>query len=124
MNTFLWILQAILCIKFISVAYAHGLRQDKPVMHESMARFGQAARPLLRLVAAVLFLCALGVVLPALVGSLAWTTPLSAAVLALAMLVSIPLHIKAREKPLILADIVLFALAGFVAYGRWILAPI
>jgi hypothetical protein len=92
-------------------------------MQQSKERLGWIARPLLYVIAGILFICAIGVVFPALTGNLTWVTPLSAAILAIAMLVSILFHIKVREKPYILADLVLFALAGFVAYGRWTLAP-
>jgi hypothetical protein len=55
---------------------------------------------------------------------LAWLVPWGAAFLAVMMLMSIGLHLVSREKPKIPADLVLLAIAAFVAYGRWIIAPL
>jgi len=40
------------------------------------------------------------------------------------MLAGVGLHIACREGPIILVGLVLCALAAFVAYGRWVLAPL
>ena len=66
----------------------------------------------------------IGLVLPAFINSLAWLAPLSAAGLAGLNLISLLLHLKFREKPMLFAGIILLALSAFVAYGRWILSPL
>ena len=124
MGTLLWILQAILCIKFISVAYTHGLRWENDEMLQAKQKIGRAARPLLSLAALGTFLCGVSLVLPAVSADLAWLAPWGAASLAVMMLISIGLHLASREKPKILADGVLFVLAAFVAYGRWMIVPL
>ena len=123
MNTVLWILQIALCLKFVSVAYTHGFRTNQAKWQRGMQRFGTAARPLLALIAVLVLLGSAGLVLPAATGILTWLTPLSAALLALMMLLAVGFHVACRETPNVVAGLVLFALAAFVSYGRWAMAP-
>jgi hypothetical protein len=122
-NTALWILQIVLCLKFVSVAYTHGFRTDQAKWQQGMQRMGAAARPLLAFIAVLVLLGGIGLILPAATGILTWLTPLSAAVLAVMMLMAVGLHVGCRETPNVVAGLVLFALAAFLAYGRWVLAP-
>ena len=124
MGTLLWILQAILCIKFISVAYTHGLRRYNIEMEQAKQKMGIAARPLLALVTLGMFLGGLSLVLPAVSGSLVWLVPWAAALLAGMLLLSIGFHIATRETPKIWVSLILFGLTAFVAYGRWMIAPL
>jgi putative oxidoreductase len=123
MNIGLWILQIALGLKFVSVAYTHGLRPDETKMQRGVQRLGTLARPLLTFVALCAFLDAVGLILPATTGILTWLTPLAAALLALMMLLALGFHAACRETPNIVVGLVLLALAAFVAYGRWVIAP-
>jgi VIT1/CCC1 family predicted Fe2+/Mn2+ transporter len=123
MNTVLWILQIALCLKFVSVAYTHGFRTDQAKWQQGMQRLGAVARPLLTLIAVSTFLGGVGLILPAATGVLTWLTPLTAALLALMMLLAVRFHVACRETPNVVAGLVLFALAAFVSYGRWVIAP-
>jgi hypothetical protein len=123
MNIALWILQIALGLKFVSVAYTHGFRADQTKMQPGIQRLGAVARLLLTFVALCAFLGAVGLVLPAATGILTWLTPLAAALLALMMLLAIGFHVACRESPNIVVGLILFALAAFVAYGRWVIAP-
>jgi hypothetical protein len=123
MNVILWALQIILAIKFVSVAYTHGLRPNPTKLQRGRQRLGAAARPLLTLIALGAFLGGVSLILPAATGILTWLTPWSAALLALMMLAAIGFHITCREKPNHAPSFILFALAAFVAYGRWVIAP-
>jgi len=123
MNIALWILQIALALKFVSVAYTHGLRPDETKMQRGVQRLGALARPLLTLIALCAFLGAVGLILPAATGILAWLTPLAAALLALMMLLAVGFHVACRETPNIVVGLVLFALAAFASYGRWVIAP-
>jgi hypothetical protein len=124
MSIFLWVLQILLAIKFFSVAFTHGLRPDETKMQRGSRGFGTLKKPLLILTAIFCFFGGIGLILPAVVEILIWLTPLTAAILAGMMLLSIVFHIKCCEKPNFAVSLILFALAGFVAYGRWILAPL
>ncbi len=124
MNTVLWILQIILCIKFVSVAFTHGVRRDKTEMQQAIQRLGAAAPLLLTLAGLGTFLGGLSLVIPAANGSLAWLVPWAAALLAGMSLLSIAFHLAARESPKVWVSLILFALAAFVAYGRWVIVPV
>jgi hypothetical protein len=124
MNIVLWVLQVALALKFVSTAYTHGLRPDAAKTERGVQRFGALAHPLLIAIALGTFLGAVGLILPAATGVLTWLMPWSAALLALMMLVSIGFHVACCERPKIVVDLVLFALAAFAAYGRWVIAPL
>jgi VIT1/CCC1 family predicted Fe2+/Mn2+ transporter len=123
-NIVLWALQIVLAIKFVSVAYSHGLRPDPVKMRRGRERFGGRARPLSAAVAICAFLGAVALVLPAAIGAAAWLTPWAAALLAVMMLGAIGFHLSCRDNPRTVVSLVLFALAAFVAYGRWTIVPL
>ena len=120
MNTLFWALQIILAIKLVTVTFNHGLRPDPVKMQRGRERFGAAARPLLLTVATLALLAGLGLVLPAASGFL----PLNASAAALMMLIATGFHLRCREEPKVWVSLILFALAGFLAYGRWMISPI
>jgi hypothetical protein len=93
-------------------------------MERGIQRLGRVARPLLTTIALGAFLGGAGLILPAATGILTWLTPWSAALLALMMLLAVGFHVACRESPNTLVSLVLFALAAFVAYGRWVIAPL
>ena len=124
MNIVLWILQGVLALKFLSVVYTHGIRPDPDKMQRGRQRFGAAARPLLVVIALCAFLGAVGLILPAALGILPWLTPWAAALLAVMMLLGLGFHATCRDTPRIIVGLVLLALAAFLAYGRWVLAPL
>jgi hypothetical protein len=123
MNVLLWILQIILFLKFVSVAYTHGLRTDQPKMRQGIQKMGAAARPLLAIIALCVLLGGVSLFLPVVSGFLAWLTPFAASFLAVMMLLSIIFHTRCRDKPNVVVSLVLFAMAVLLAYGRWVLAP-
>jgi hypothetical protein len=122
-NTVLWILQIALCLKMVSAAYTHGLRRDRATMQQGMERMGGAARPLLILAALCACLGGVALILPAATGILTWLTPLAAALVALMMPLAACFHVACRGTRSIVVGLILFALAAFVSYGRWVLAP-
>lgn len=61
---------------------------------------------------------AIGVVLPVLTGIFPWLTPLAAGGLAVNMGGAESTHLQRKEYPMIIINLILLALAGFVAYGR------
>ena len=123
MNKVFWVLQIILSIKLVSVAYTHGLRQDKASMQEAIQKFGDLARPMLAIAAGGTLLGAAGLVIPGALGEMSWLTPWIAAVVVGMLLVSIVLHVRGREQPKIWVSLILCAMAVAVAYGRWVVAP-
>jgi hypothetical protein len=119
MEIVLWILQIILCIKFISVGISHWLRKDQELMKQAIQTMGNRASPVHSIIGILCVLGALGVLLPSILGRVLWMVPAAAAVIGIAMLISIPLHIKYREKPLLIPDLILFILSLIALFGRW-----
>lgn len=124
MNVILWAVQIVLAVKFVSVTYTHGFRPDQTKMQRGTQRLGTLARPLLTLIALCAFLGGVSLILPAATGILTWLTPWSAALLALLMLMAVGFHVACRESPNTVVSLILCALAAFVAYGRWVVAPL
>jgi hypothetical protein len=123
LNVAIWIIQIILGIKFITVSYMHSLGQTQPTMQQAIQKMGKLSQPLLYIIAVCTFIGSLGLILPATLGILTWITPVTAVLLSMMMLFAIIFHIKCRENPNIIVSLILGALAAFVAYGRWVLAP-
>lgn len=123
MNIVLWIVQAILAIKLVSVAFTHAIQRSLPTMQEAIKTLGKCSRPILTLVAVSTLIGALGLILPGVLGFSNRITPITAGILCLLLLVSLFLHVRSREKPKVFVSVVLFALAAFVAWGRWAIIP-
>jgi len=119
MNSLFWALQLILAMKLLAVTFQHGLRPDPVKMQRGRDWLGSAARPLLGVIAFVSLLVGLGLVLPAAQGFLPWTASFTA----LMMLVGTGFHLRCREEPKVWVSLILFALAAFLAYGRWAISP-
>ncbi|MGD0707833.1 MAG: DoxX family protein [Anaerolineaceae bacterium] len=124
MNLILWIVQIILAIKFLSVVFSHGFRQGQDKMRQGIQKMGTATPLLLAIIATILFLGGAGLILPGALGFLTWLVPCAAALLAVMMLASIPLHLRCREDAKVFVSIILFALCALVAIGRWLILPL
>jgi hypothetical protein len=94
-----WALQIILAVKFISSAFIHAFRQDKPTLQYGIQKMGSKAKPILAVVSILLALDAVFLILPRALGWDAMLTVYAAALGALLMLESIVFHLKCRETP-------------------------
>ena len=113
----LWLAQILLAAAFLLVGYTHAL---SPIA-VAVARAPWAASlpvPLLRFIGVVELAGALGVILPAATRIQPRLTPLAAAGLATIMVLAIPFHLMRGEMKEIVINLVLGALAAFVAWGR------
>ncbi|PKO01493.1 MAG: hypothetical protein CVU43_12670 [Chloroflexi bacterium HGW-Chloroflexi-5] len=72
----------------------------------------------MRAIGTIEVLSALGVVLPYLTGILTWLTPLAASGLAVTMGGAISTHLRRKEYPMIIVNLVLLAFAAFVVCVR------
>lgn len=124
MNIVLWILQVLVGLAFVGAGYSHGFRAEQMKSQQGMQWLGAIPRPLLAFIALCEFLGGVGVILPALTGILPWLTPLAAALLALIMLLAAGFHLPRHEYRNIVINLVLLVLAAFVAYGRFVIAPL
>ncbi len=122
MNTVLWILQVVVGIMFILAGVNHGFRQE--TAKQMMAWMQAVSSGLLTFIGIAEILGGLGVVLPALTNILPVLTPIAAAGLTLIMILAMIFHFRRGEYQAIVVNLVLGALAAFVAYGRFVLVPL
>ena len=99
MSTFTWALQIILAVKFISSAFIHAFRRDKPTLQYGIQKMGAKSTPILAVISALLAIDAVMLILPRALGWDAMITVFAAALGALLMLGSIVFHLRFRETP-------------------------
>jgi hypothetical protein len=105
-----WALQIILAVKFISSAFIHAFRQDKPTLQYSIQKMGPKSKPILAVISVLLALDAVFLILPRVLGWNPLLTIYAAALGALLMLGSIVFHLKYRETPKVWVSIIIFFL--------------
>jgi len=123
MNTVLWIVQILLALLFLF----HGwmmLTTTTAVSQPMMGYVLAIPVPFRRFIGVAEILAGVGLILPALTGILPWLTPLAAVALVIVMIGAVLFHIPRKEYPNIVFNLILLALAAFVAYGRIVVAPL
>ena len=122
MNVAVWIAQGLLALTF-SITGLMKVTQPKEKLARIMAFVEDFSPGTVRLIGIVELLGAVGVVLPTLTGILTWLTPLAAVGLAATMISAASTHWRRKEYPMISINMVLLAMAVFVAYGRFVTVP-
>ena len=118
MDTTLWIVQGILAAIF---AMAGIMKSTQPIdkLVKTVKWADRFPLSTVRLIGFSELLGAIGVILPWLLNIAPLLTPTSATGLALVQLLAIFHHAKHKENKEIMFNIILLALAAFVAYGRF-----
>jgi uncharacterized membrane protein YphA (DoxX/SURF4 family) len=122
MDIALWIAQVLLGLAFVAAGYNHGFNIQKA--RAQMQWMNALPDNVLVFIGVAEILGGIGLIAPAATGILPWLTVLAAAGLAVVMALAMGFHAVRREYPNIVFNLVLFAVAAFVAYGRWVLAPL
>jgi putative oxidoreductase len=119
----LWIVQILLALAFLAAGF---MKLTMPIdqLAQSMVWPGDVPAWLVRFIGLAELAGALGLVLPALTRIQPQLTPLAGAGLALVQFLVIGFHLTRGEFGFIIPNIILLALAAFVAYGRWNLVPV
>ncbi|MBS2011373.1 MAG: DoxX family protein [Deltaproteobacteria bacterium] len=119
----LWIAQGLLAAAFLM---AGGMKVSTPieVLREQMPWVGGAMGGAVRFIGAVEIIGAVGLVLPAASRILPRATPWAAVGLGVVMLLAGITHVTRGELPMIVPNLVLGAMAAFIAWGRFQKAPI
>jgi putative oxidoreductase len=118
MNIALWIVQILLAVMFGMAGVMKTFQTSKA--KEQMPWAKNRSDGFVRFVGTSELLGALGLILPLVTGILPWLTVLAAIGLTLVQLLAIfTEHLPKREYNVIPVNIVLLALAVFVAIGRW-----
>jgi uncharacterized membrane protein YphA (DoxX/SURF4 family) len=121
MNILLWVLQVVLGLAFVAAGYTHGFNIEKA--RTQMKWMTAVPNGLLMFVGVSEILGGIGLILPAATGIVPALTAWAAAGLSLVMILAALFHATRREYPNIVFNLVLLALAAFVAYGRFGLRP-
>jgi putative oxidoreductase len=121
MNIALWIVQGLLGMVFLGIGFNHAFKIENMKPMPGMAWINRVPPRLMTFIGFAEMAGGIGILLPALTGILPWLTPLAAAGLALVMLFAAIFHVPylQTEARNIVTDLLLLALAVFVAYGRW-----
>ncbi|MCG5211928.1 DoxX family protein [Streptosporangium sp. KLBMP 9127] len=118
MNTFLWILQAVMAVVFALSGLMKATQPaDKLAVRLPWVKDFTPAQ--VRLIGLVEVLGALGLILPAATGIAPILTPLAAAGLAVIMLGAAATHVRRKEAPAVVVNVVLLALTAFIAWERF-----
>ena len=119
----LWIVQILLALAFLAAGF---MKLTAPVeqLAQTMIWVSDVPIWLVRFIGLAELAGGLGLVLPALTRIQPQLTPLAAAGLVLDMFLAAIFHLTRGEFGFIIPNLVLLALAAFVAYGRWKLVPI
>ena len=122
MNIALWILQILLGVYFIFTGVIHFV--VPPGLPEPMAWMYEMSPALHYFSGTAEILAGLGLILPGLTRIQTRLTPLAALGLVVVMAGAIVYHLMRGELSNIVMNLILAALAAFVAYGRWQVAPL
>jgi len=119
MNVVLWILQVLLGLFFV---YHGWMMLNPPAQVQPMMSYiHDLPSGLRRSIGIIEILGGIGLILPPLVNVLPILTPLAAAGLVIVMALAAIYHLTRREYPNIVFNLVLLAIAAFIAYGRFVL---
>lgn len=121
-NALLWTLQVVLALVFAGAGTAK-LVVLRERLTQMMAFVAGTPQRVVRLIGGLELFGTLGLVLPAVTGTLPRLTPLAAAGLALTMVGAALTNLRIGKPGHIAANAVLFA-AAFVAYERFVLVPL
>jgi putative oxidoreductase len=122
MNILLWLLQLLLGSYFVITGIVHFV--VPPGLPEPMAWMYELSPWLHYVVGTAEILAGLGLVLPGLLRRHTYLTPLAALGLVFVMLGAASWHLMRGEYASIVMNLALAALAAFIGYGRWKLAPL
>ncbi|MEU9126204.1 DoxX family protein [Streptomyces sp. NPDC048506] len=119
MNVLLWVLAGVLAVAFLA-AGAMKLSQPKEKLAASgMGWTEGVSAGTVKLIGSLEVLAAVGLVLPPALGIAPVLAPLASLGLALVMLGAMVVHARRSETQMIAVNLVMFALAAAVAWGRF-----
>jgi uncharacterized membrane protein len=119
MNVALWIVAGLLALAFLAAGLMK-LSTPKEKLAERMAWVNDYSAGQVKAIGAVEVLGAIGLILPAVTGIAPILVPLAAAGLAIVMVLAAIMHLRRGDgAAAVVPNVVLFALAVFVAWGRF-----
>ncbi|WP_157156993.1 DoxX family protein [Diaminobutyricimonas sp. LJ205] len=122
MDIALWIVAGIAALLFLAAGAMKAL-QPKEKLATSMGWVDDFSTPQVKLIGIAEVLGALGLILPALFNTATILVPIAATGVAVIMIGAMVVHARRGEAQMIPINVVLFALAAFVAVGRFFIEP-
>jgi uncharacterized membrane protein YphA (DoxX/SURF4 family) len=117
-NLALWIAQILLAIAF-GMAGIMKATQPKEKLAANMGWVDDFSAKMVKVIGTAEILGAVGLILPWATGILTWLTPVAAVGLAVIQVGAIVTHLRRKEPQVLVANVILLALAVFVAVGRF-----
>ena len=119
MNVVLWIVAGVLAAAFLASGLMKLTQPRKKIIDSGMGWAEDVSDGAVKGIGALEVLGALGLILPAVFDVATVLVPIAATGLALVMVGAIVTHARRRENQMIVVNVVLLALAVFVAWGRF-----
>ena len=119
MNVVLWIVAGVLAVAFLGAGLMKLAQPRKKLADSGMGWTEDFSDGAVKGIGALEVLGALGLILPAVFDVATVLVPIAATGLALLMLGAAVTHARRKESQMIVANVVLLALAVFVAWGRF-----
>jgi uncharacterized membrane protein YphA (DoxX/SURF4 family) len=117
-----WVAQVIAALAFGFHGYLLVFRPKQALQQFPWA--GDVPENLKRFIGTAELVGAIGLIVPAVTKLLPWLTPLAAVGLAAIMVLAAVFHISRRESLGVVFNLVLGAIAAFVAYARYVVVPL
>ena len=119
MNVVLWIVAGVLAAAFLGAGLMKLAQPKEKLVESGMGWAGDFSPGVVKVIGALEVLGALGLILPAVFDVATVLVPIAAVGLALIMAGAIVVHARRKETPMVVINLVLLALAAFVAWGRF-----
>ena len=119
MNVVLWIVAGLLAVAFLAAGLMKLAQPKKKLADSGMGWTEDFSDGAVKGIGALEVLGALGLILPAVFDVATVLVPIAATGLALVMLGAAVTHARRRENQMVVVNVVLLALAAFVAWGRF-----
>jgi uncharacterized membrane protein YphA (DoxX/SURF4 family) len=118
-NVVLWIVAGVLAAVFLGSGLSKLAQPRKKIVDSGMGWAEDFSDGAVKAIGALEVLGALGLILPAVFDVAPVLVPIAAVGLALVMAGAAVVHARRKETPMVVANLVLLALAVFVAWGRF-----
>jgi len=119
MNIALWIAAALLALAFLTTGLLKITRSKEQLAAAGMGWTESFSPAAIKAIGVAEVLGALGLVLPAVLDIAPWLVPIAAVGLVLVMVGAATTHLRRKETQMVALNVVLLALALFVAWGRF-----
>ena len=119
MNIALWIAASLLALAFLATGLLKIIRSKEQLAAAGMGWTESFSPATIKAIGVAEVLGAIGLILPAVLDVAPFLVPIAAVGLALVMVGAATTHLRRKETPMVVLNVVLLALALFVAWGRF-----